>query len=126
LVIDDKAQRLYTEVLRTNESGDSTGLERLVPIDVSFGSVRALSQRVGTDVTTQGLVNRSYALRLEPSGTAPNYTFMNLLQCLYGEKTQKTVSRNLAQYLVDRLDKSDLTLGVTQNRPVGVTSKPAS
>lgn len=102
VVIDARKRRVYTELdshVPRNESG-SEEMEDLVPFDLSFDQIRAVSQKVQSDLATGGLAKKSYALKIDPAGLAPSYGFMDAMHCLYGEATQKTVTQNLGQFLV--------------------------
>lgn len=101
VVIDSRKRRLYTEenqAASQNEAG-TDDLEDMVAFDLKFDDITALSQKAQSNLSTGGLGSKSYALKIEPSGLAPNYAFMGLSQCLYGESMQKNATRNLGQYI---------------------------
>ena len=105
LVLDQRKQRIYTELnVRMPRNGfSSPDLSPMVPFDLSFTAVKGLRQRIVADHALYGIARDSYALQVLPRGEAPNYTFMNLIHCLYGEQVQRTVSRNLADFVLEAI-----------------------
>jgi hypothetical protein len=125
LVIDSQKKHIYTEpdprpfkVKYHSQGGMSTwGQEmtinewwsELIPFDLSFEEIKGLSQKARRRRgDAELIVSKSYALKFEPSGLAPNYAMMNILYCTAGEKAEMTVTRNLGQYI----------LHVTQNHAI--------
>lgn len=101
LVIDKRSRRIRTEIdsrVQSNESG-SDRMEPLIAFDLRFDQVTSISQKGSSDTGTFALAKESYAVKLEPTGLAPYYAFMDAVQCLYGEAAQKTVTENLGRFL---------------------------
>lgn len=101
VVIDAKRRRIYSEansLMRSNESG-SEDMADWIPFDLSFDEITEISQKAQADLSTGSLAGGSFALKFSPSGVAPNYSFMGLMQCLYGEAKQKEVTHNLGAYI---------------------------
>jgi hypothetical protein len=115
LVIDSRSQRLYTELDR-RQPANTHGSDELgahVLFDLPFRDVSALKQRGKTTLSTGSLAPGSYAVKVEPQGQAPHYLFMTLVHCLYGEETQKQITRNLGlfiQHVVGRQKRIDVQL----------------
>lgn len=81
----------------------------LVPFDLSFAEVTAVSQHVPWGHTTADYIKgQPYALRFSPSGQAPNYAVMLLLGCTAGYEAQMRATRNLGQFIVHVIGKDDL------------------
>jgi hypothetical protein len=106
LVIDSSKGRIYTE---TDSHPVDPGVRKftdktwapLIPFDLSFNQITGISQRVGTaNASMPTLAFKSYALKVEPDGVAPNYSLMNILFCSAGEKAVLTVTRNMGQYVL--------------------------
>lgn len=102
LVIDARSQRLSTEfdLQQPSNVNGSDQLGELVPFDHPFASVSGIHQRAKNMVSTGSLLRDSYALKVDPRGQAPHYLFMPLVHCLYGEATQKQITKNLGLYLI--------------------------
>jgi hypothetical protein len=101
LVIDDRSRRISTE-LDSDTPANVNGSEQLgthVLFDLSFAEVTGIHQRARNVVSSGSLASDSYALKLDPRGQAPHYLFMSLVHCLYGEETQKQVTRNLGLFI---------------------------
>ena len=111
LVIDARRRRVYTEFAREphrNEFG-TADLEPFRPFDLSFDEIRAVKQKMSPDHALYGLAKGSYFMRFEPAGMeAPNYMFMSLIHCLYGEEIQRAVSRNLADFILHTIGNSSI------------------
>jgi hypothetical protein len=100
LVIDTRRGRIFTEQnARLRNPYSSPDLLPLEEFDLSFRDIKALHQRIVADHALYGIGRDSYALGFSPKGKAPNYTFENLIHCLYGEQVQRTISRNLADFV---------------------------
>ena len=80
----------------------------LVPFDLRFSEVTGISQKVSNDIAQQRLATKSFALKMEPKGIAPYYSFMMLLDCAYGEKVQKVATQNLGKFIVHVLNSPNL------------------
>jgi hypothetical protein len=89
-----------------NDAGD-LDMEMLTPFDLKFREVTGISQKVSNDLAQQRLAPKSVALRFEPRGIAPYYSFMMLIDCLYGEKVQRTVTYNLGRFIKHVLEKDN-------------------
>ena len=102
LVIDSQRKHIYTEAdLHPYEPKFSYGWwTELVPFDLAFDQVKNISQKAGHSASAVVIEKKSYALKFEPGGVAPNYALMNILYCTVGEKAELTVTRNLGQYIL--------------------------
>jgi len=112
LVIDSRNHRLRTEIdtrVSNNEAGDGRMLE-LVPFDIEFEQITSLSQKAQADVLTHGLGKQSYALKMEPAGTAPYYAFMDAIHCMGGEAAQKTITANLGRFILHVIKNSKVSV----------------
>jgi hypothetical protein len=112
LVIDSTARRIYTEtnpLQQSNESG-SEEMADLIPFNLGFADITEISQKASADLATGSLASGSFALKLAPMGIAPNYAFMGLLQCLYGEAKQKEVTRNLGAFIAHAVQNDHIHL----------------
>ena len=111
LVIDSERKHIFTEpdphpfkMEYMNKYNEDYWAE-WVPFDLPFDQIKSLSQkaghwRVGISSEREQIVQKSYALKFEPNGVAPNYGLMNILYCTSGEKAEMTVTRNLGQYVL--------------------------
>jgi hypothetical protein len=112
LVIDSQRKHVYTEAdPHPYEPRLSYGWwADLVPFDLAFAQIKSISQKAyhapGYGPVIQ---KKSYALKFELSGVAPNYGLMNILYCTVGEKAELTVTRNLGQYILHVLGGTDVT-----------------
>jgi hypothetical protein len=101
VVLDTRNRRIRTEMddrLPKNESGVDK-IPTLLVFDISFDQLTGIDQKASADLATGGLASNSYALRIEPSGLAPRYTFMDAIQCLDGESKQKEVTQKLGRFI---------------------------
>jgi hypothetical protein len=101
VVIDERNRRISTE-LDPDDSRNLHGSEQLgvhALFDLSFDDVTGIHQRARNIVSSGSLSTDSYALKLDPRGQAPHYLFMSLIHCLYGEETQKLITRNLGLFV---------------------------
>ena len=74
---------------------------KLVPFDLAFGQITELSQKArSVSVDPGSLQKQSYALKLEPSGVAPNYALMAYIHCVAGADAQETATNNLGKFIV--------------------------
>jgi hypothetical protein len=102
LVIDSQKKHIYTEAdWHPYEPKYSYGWwTELVPFDLAYDQIKNISQKAGHSASAVVIEKKSYALKLEPAGVAPNYALMNILYCTVGEKAELTVTRNLGQYIL--------------------------
>lgn len=118
VVIDQKNQRLLTQAdshpfsVRYAMKGvgafSSFGLastnafnSELVPFDLGFTQITEISQKARSRAQTQTMmVSKSYALKLEPSGVAPDYALMAYIHCVAGADAQETATNNLGKFIV--------------------------
>lgn len=120
LVIDSKAQRIYTEtnpLQRSNESG-AAEMADLVPFELKFADITEISQKASSDLATGALASGSFALKLMPIGVAPNYAFMGLLECLYGEAKQKEVTHNLGAFIAHAAQNDHMRVQLVDSHKV--------
>lgn len=119
LVIDSNKKHIYTEadphpfVTKWPSKYGKNYWAEWVSFDLPFDQITGLSQRaghwrVGISSESELIVQKSYALKLEPKGVAPNYTLMNIVYCSAGEKAEMTVTRNLGQYIIHVIGKSSI------------------
>jgi tetratricopeptide (TPR) repeat protein len=141
VVIDVKKRRLYSVVspqaflVQYPENGSSWTLApyhqgqanhndwnaSLIPFDLPFAEVTSVSQHVPWGRTTgEYIKGRPYALKLSPTGQAPNYAVMLLLGCTAGYDAQMRATHNLGQYIVHVIGKKDL-----QTELVDPSKKPS-
>jgi hypothetical protein len=112
VVIDSREQRIYTEpdehIFRDHWRTPNTWWADLVSFNLSFGQITGLSQKAGGQKHTSNPSpeKKSYALKFEPAGLAPNYALMNILLCSVGEQAQLTATRNLGQYVLHVLNNN--------------------
>ena len=68
-----------------------------------------MKQKMSSDHALYSLAKGSYFMRFEPAGAeAPDYMFMSLIHCLYGEEIQRAVSRNLADFVLHTIGNSSV------------------
>lgn len=79
----------------------------LTPFDLHFDQIAKITQKSGTYAYDM-LAKKTYALKFEPQGVAPNYALRNKLFCTVGERAELTATRNLGQYIVHVIRKKDL------------------
>lgn len=123
LVLNDHTRHLSLELdseRQANVSG-SEQLGRHQLFDHEYRGVRGLEQRASNMVSTGALLPASYALKLDPSGIAPHYAFMTLVHCLYGEETQKQITRNLGRYVQHVLERRGVRASAEFVDPKAVT-----
>jgi hypothetical protein len=110
VVVDSRKKRVYTEensLVKLNEAG-SEEMADWIPFDLSFDEITEINQKAQSNLTNGSLATKAYALKFSPSGTAPSYTYMGLMHCLYGEAKQKTVTHNLGAYIVHVIHRSNV------------------
>jgi hypothetical protein len=71
--------------------------DREEPFDFSLDQITSISQQAKD--WRGGLQSKAYALKLSPSGLAPNYLLMNVLACVFGEEAQRRATRNLGLFI---------------------------
>jgi hypothetical protein len=113
VVLDSNTKRLYTEpdnvhrfivsfdwkagfgYSRTKRNvQENHWSAKMVPFDLHWDEIQFIGQRLHVDA------GNSYALKLEPTGLAPNYGLMTFLFCMDGESATRTATRNLGQYIL--------------------------
>jgi hypothetical protein len=110
VVVDSRKRRIYTEensLVKFNEAG-SDEMADWVPFDLTFDEITELSQKAQANLTNGSLATKAFALKFSPSGVAPNYTYMGLMHCLYGEAKQKTVTHNLGAYILHVIHRNNI------------------
>lgn len=78
----------------------------LVPFDLAFEQIQAISQRAGN--WNDHLEKQAYVFRFEPTGVAPYYAVIQTLFCTAGEKAELTATRNLGQYVVHVISNKNI------------------
>ena len=74
----------------------------LVSFDLPFAQITALSQKARSRSNSHQamMVSKSYVLKLEPGGVAPNYALMAFIYCSAGADAEETATGNLGKFIV--------------------------
>jgi hypothetical protein len=122
VVIDQKNRRLFTEPdshpftvryslhsygvgVSTDPADTNPHNAELVPFDLPFSEIAGISQKAHSWRGMVGLQPQTYALKLEPSGVAPNYALMAYIHCSMGPDAQETTTRNLGSFIIHVIGK---------------------
>jgi hypothetical protein len=108
----------------TRKQSTNPNVHNLEAFDLAFNDIPAIEQHVGRTgwSTVTWMSKESYALKLGPHSVAPNYAFMQYMDCVAGQPAGKRATRNIGAYLAHVIGRPDVKVALDEEKDRGGTS----